>query len=312
MRYLDTNFERRSIGYYNGNKLHCYYNKKGLRRSYRIKKGNKRSSRNISNVIMALIYILLGFIIGMIIELSIICLFANNKDQENIPLIQKEFIIINEKSEIVEDGSNSSKNNIRQANPNELCDYEILQCLESQKEKTNISIGKYKLEKMDLPDKYYGSNADYSSFQPYMSYKAITNESSPSYKITKSSTNSYTDSNGFRRYKTNSDSQFTIDGEDDYIVALGTFYKEKGTAGERFLVTTENGMFTVITGDEKADCHTDPMNMFTIHGNGKYFGLIEWIVDVNKIDSNIVSNGTMTAGSMEELHGEITGIYKIS
>ena len=47
--------------------------------------------------------------------------------------------------------------------------------------------------------------------------------------------------------------QFTIDGQDDYMIALGTFYKEKGTAGNRYLIETTTGAYTAITGSEKAD-----------------------------------------------------------
>ena len=170
-----------------------------------------------------------------------------------------------------------------------------------------VSIGEATLTKCDLPSKYY-KNLDYSSFQPYMSYKAITNKKSPAYKISHSE-NSYTDENGLRRYRTTKD-QFTVNGADDYIIALGTFYKTKGTAGERFLITTSNGAYTAITGDEKADIHTDGMNMFTTH-NGKA-GMIEWIVDESLLNRMIRSKGTITKGPVEILQGEITGIYKIN
>ena len=141
-----------------------------------------------------------------------------------------------------------------------------------------------------------------------MLFRSITNKKSPAYKISHSE-NSYTDENGLRRYRTTKD-QFTVNGADDYIIALGTFYKTKGTAGERFLITTSNGAYTAITGDEKADIHTDGMNMFTTH-NGKA-GMIEWIVDESLLNRMIRSKGTITKGPVEILQGEITGIYKIN
>lgn len=48
----------------------------------------------------------------------------------------------------------------------------------------------------------------------------------------------------------------------DYIVALGSFYSTK--IGDRFEVTLDTGkIFTIILGDGKADCDTDETNMFT-------------------------------------------------
>lgn len=307
MKYLDTNFGRSSIGYLNTNKFYYSFRKKRLRRNYRIKRQRRNRSLSILNIAIALTILSSILFMGSAIFLINSMLDFCEKD----PIIQREIIIINDQEELITDKTQDKC--IQQSIPDNLYDeIEILECLKKQENESIISINNYELTKMDLPSKYYGNNCDYSYFQPYMSYEKVTNETAPSYKITKSSSNSYTDNNGFRRYKTNSNVQFTVNGEDDYIVALGTFYKEKGTAGERFLVTTEKGMFTIITGDEKADCDTDPMNMFTVHGDGKYFGLIEWIVDTEKIDESIISNGTITAGTMEDLHGEITGIYKIS
>ena len=45
----------------------------------------------------------------------------------------------------------------------------------------------------------------------------------------------WTDEYGLRRYKVSED-QFTINGKDDYVIALGTYYKEKGTAGSRYII----------------------------------------------------------------------------
>lgn len=171
-----------------------------------------------------------------------------------------------------------------------------------------LNLGTSILTNQILPTKYYG-NIDFSSFQPYMSYKKITSKSSPAYKISHSE-NAYTDEYGFRRYKTNSENQITINEQDDYIVAMGTFYKEKGTAGERFLVTTTTGAFTVITGDEKADQDTDSMNMFTTHKGSA--AILEWVVDEDKLESEVKQSGTVTSSSMEALHGTITSIYKIN
>lgn len=170
-----------------------------------------------------------------------------------------------------------------------------------------ITIGDSTLTRHDLPSVYY-SDLDFSSFQPYMPYTAITNTSAPAYNVVYSE-DCYTDEMGFRRYKTD-DSQFTIDGQDDYVIALGTFYKEKGMVGNRYLIVTSTGMYTAKTGDEKSDRHTDEMHMFTIH-DGDKAGIIEWIVDYQNLDPTIKRAGTVTIGGPEILQGEILHIYEI-
>lgn len=159
-----------------------------------------------------------------------------------------------------------------------------------------------------LPSDYY-NNINFSWFQPFMAYQKITDKTSPSYEICYSE-NAYTDENGFRRYKTN-EHQFTVDGNDDYVVALGTYYKEKGTVGSRFLIETTTGSYTVITGGEKADEDTDELNMFSTHCDGDYAGMIEWIVDENTLHSDIKYAGTVTYGPVESMHGDIIAIYRI-
>lgn len=162
------------------------------------------------------------------------------------------------------------------------------------------------LIKQQLPSAYY-SGIDFSSFMPYESVDAITNTRSQAYKICYSE-NAYSDENGFMRYKV-SDDQFSIDGEDDYIVAMGTFYKDKGAAGQRFLIVTSTGMYTVITGDEKSDNHTDDMNMFTVH-DGKA-AVLEWIVDRDELVDTVESSGNVKKLGNLENKGAIQYIYKI-
>ena len=142
-----------------------------------------------------------------------------------------------------------------------------------------------------------------------MCYRKITDKTSPSYAITHSE-DAYTDIYGFRRYKVQ-EGQFSVDGLDDYMVALGTYYKEPDTVGSRFLIVTSTGMFTVITGAEKADEDTDPMNMYSTHCNGERAGMIEWIVDERSLHSDIKGWGTVTKGPVEAIQGEIIAIYEI-
>lgn len=163
------------------------------------------------------------------------------------------------------------------------------------------------LVKYDLPNVFY-SSMDYSSMQPYMSYKCITSKSSPAYKVCYAD-DAYTDENGYRRYKTNVN-QFRIDGQDDYVIALGTFYKKKGTCGDRWLIVTSKGMYTAITGDEKADIHTDSHHMVHPHGNGKY-SLIEFIVDSGKLESSSKKMGSVYYSDLDNIGGEILYMYHI-
>lgn len=171
-----------------------------------------------------------------------------------------------------------------------------------------INIDGYRLIKYSLPDTYYPS-LDYSSFQPYMDYRNITNPDSAAYPVVYASC-TYIDDNGLLR-STPDEDQFTL-GEDDYVIGLGTYYKPKGLAGLRYLIVTSTGIYTAITGDEKADRDTDSHNMYSSHGDyGELGGLIEWIVDTNKLDKSVKSAGTVTAGDVEELKGEILYIYLI-
>lgn len=160
----------------------------------------------------------------------------------------------------------------------------------------------------DMPNVYY-PDIDYS-FEPYMDYRKITDKTSQAYSVSHSD-NAYTDEYGLRRYKIN-ESQFNIEGRDDYIVALGTYYKPHGECGSRYLIVTTTGMFTIITGDEKADRDTDSRNMFSVHADGKCGGIVEWIVNVDTLDSTMKKAGTITAGPVKELEGTITHIYRIN
>ena len=163
--------------------------------------------------------------------------------------------------------------------------------------------------KYDLPSVYYG-DIDFSTFQPYMDYKMVTDTSSNSYQ-TLNSEKLYIDDNGLCRYSVDDD-QFSIDGKDDYVIALGTYYKEKGKTGQRYLIHTTEGYYTAIAGEEKADEHTDKYRMFVRHGeNGQYAGMIEFLVDTDYLDSDIRTMGTVTACDDPVLQGEILGISQI-
>jgi hypothetical protein len=165
------------------------------------------------------------------------------------------------------------------------------------------------LVRYQLPSDYY-KDIDFSYFQPYMGWTAVTNTNSQQWKLLHDE-HSYTDENGFRRFITEDD-EFTLYGDDDYVIALGNYYKEKGLVGQRYLVVTEGGMYTARVCDEKADEHTDEMHMFSTHGYSNQFaGLVEFVVDSGSISSDIVETGTITNGPIDIFHGDILHIYRI-
>ncbi len=94
---------------------------------------------------------------------------------------------------------------------------------------------------------------------------------------------SYTDELGCRRYN------------DDYCVALGSFYSDR--IGDRFEVTLDTGVtFTVITADMKADIHTDESNRY--HPCVNYDGedcanVLEFIIDTDVLPNEVYAYGSL-------------------
>lgn len=102
-----------------------------------------------------------------------------------------------------------------------------------------------------------------TGFKAYMDYHTITNKRSMQYQLQQ---DAYTDGLGFRRYG------------DYYMVALGTYYAD--SCGKTFDITFESGTtIQAITGDIKADQHTDAKNQ---HRNGN---VVEFIVDTDAMPS---------------------------
>lgn len=127
-----------------------------------------------------------------------------------------------------------------------------------------------------------------TSFKSYMSYKAITSKGSLQWKYRQLA---YTDESGFRRIN------------DDYVVALGTYYSQQ--CGERFRITLSSGkVFTAITGDIKSDRHTDSTNRY-IPKNGN---VVEFLVDVGSISKKSRQMGDMSYSGFE---GSIISIEKL-
>ena len=135
---------------------------------------------------------------------------------------------------------------------------------------------------MELPEETDGS------FKTYMSYKLITDTSSPQYALQQQA---YTDSDGFRRVG------------DAYCIALGSAF---GTEiGTKYKITLDTGItFVGILSDCKDDKHTDDSNRY-IEKNGN---ICEFLVSVNKIDEMSKVMGDM---SYSNLQGGIVKIERM-
>lgn len=127
-----------------------------------------------------------------------------------------------------------------------------------------------------------------SNFKAYMDYKAITTPTSKQYKL-QQSVNTYTDSQGLRRYN------------DLYMVAVGTYYtKEVGTL---LKVTLDSGnVLNCIVGDIKSDIHTDDLNQ---HRNGN---IVEFIVDTPFLENEARVMGDISYLSGDNFVGKVVGM----
>lgn len=167
---------------------------------------------------------------------------------------------------------------------------------------------KYKAEylvNLEHPGMYYPDLK--FAFAAFMDYRTITLKGSDAYRVTNAE-GTYIDEYGFRRSKI-ADGEFKYEG-DDYIVALGTFYKEEKKCGQRYLIQTTTGAYTCIAGETKADKDTDPHNMFGYHGN--LGGIVEFVVDTTKLEKAVRISGNCMSATPEALQGEIVNIYRIS
>ena len=134
-----------------------------------------------------------------------------------------------------------------------------------------------------------------SSFKTYMSYKCITDRSSPQYKLQQKSS-SKTDENGLRYTK--------INGKKFIHIALGSYY---GTIiGTKYRITLSTGKtFYGILADQKANAHTNSTHQYTVR-NGD---VIEFIIDNNKLNKNIRFMGDVSA--VKKYSGKVKKIEKV-
>lgn len=128
-----------------------------------------------------------------------------------------------------------------------------------------------------------------SEFKAYMSYKAVSDTSSPQYKLL----------NGASAYTDEASGIRMVDGR--YCVAVGSYYAQKvGTKLDLQLSSGE--VIPCILGDCKSDSHTDESNRFCM-SNG---GVAEFIVDYSVFKNVCDSSGTVNF--VKGFSGEIESI----
>lgn len=124
----------------------------------------------------------------------------------------------------------------------------------------------------------------------FTDYRAYNLWYTPHYRLQQKA---WTDEQGLRRFN------------DDYIVALGSFYSVN--IGDRFEVTLDTGrIFTVILGDGKADIDCDSRNMYTpcLDYNGeKSANMLEFIIDENVLDEEVYNYGSLD--KLEGFEGDV-------
>jgi len=135
---------------------------------------------------------------------------------------------------------------------------------------------------LDLPEEVDGK------FKTYMDYRRITDKNSKQWKLQEQA---WTEGRGFRKI-----------GE-HFLVAVGTFYADE--VGKELLIEFEDGQrIKAIVGDIKQDKHTDPTNRYVpINGN-----IVEFIVDIEKLDPEVVRRGDV---SWLGLNGKIKSIWGV-
>ena len=135
---------------------------------------------------------------------------------------------------------------------------------------------------LELPEEADGK------FKTYMDYRRITDKTSKQWKLQEQA---WTEGRGFRKI-----------GE-HFLVAVGTFYADE--VGKELLIEFEDGQqIKAIVGDIKQDRHTDSTNRYVpINGN-----IVEFIVDIEKLDPEVVRRGDV---SWLGLNGRIKSIWGV-
>lgn len=134
-----------------------------------------------------------------------------------------------------------------------------------------------------------------TSFKAQESYTIFKNASTKQYQLQHDG-KAWTDVDGFRRYGT----------EGYYMVAMGSYYNKQ--CGTILKITLDSGRtFKVITGDQKADIHTDTKNQYCKLNNS----VLEFIVDMRKINTTCKRRGDMSFAPNSSMEGNIVKIERL-
>ena len=174
-----------------------------------------------------------------------------------------------------------------------------------------------RLVRQELPSVKY-PNKDFNSFKSWMPYTALGRNNQCG-RIAYN-TLAWTDDYGLRRFTTDPSTEFTVNqwhdeegnlhSDDDYLVAMGNFYKLKGEVGQRFVIVTEAGNYTVRVSDEKSNAHTDQYNMGQLK-SGNRICILEFLVHQSSLHKSMKSSGSIATGPVEVLGSPIIYIYRI-
>lgn len=133
-----------------------------------------------------------------------------------------------------------------------------------------------------------------SSFKAQESFTVFKNPNTMQYKMQHDG-KAWTDKDGFRRYG----------DEGYYMVAMGSYYTPK--CGTILRITFDTGnTIMVISGDQKANIHTDSKNQKALNDS-----ILEFIVDLNKISETCRIRGDMSFAAGNNLKGHITSIERL-
>ena len=136
-----------------------------------------------------------------------------------------------------------------------------------------------------------------TDFYGYMDYNCITDDTTVQWDMQQ---NAWTDWQGLRRYN------------NDYMVAMGSYYSDY-EVGSRFEITLDNNtVFTVILGDLKKDIHTNKTHMYTpVYDDWQLVkaNVIEFVVDQNQLSSDVKKLGSISG--YDSFDGNIKSIKKL-
>lgn len=188
------------------------------------------------------------YIAALILSLLFICVVAFNQN----PIGEK----------VKNDTDKSSVETVKKSKVSESVDQQAITTIHQEETQTQNLYQEYQV----LPN---------SGFKSYMSYTAITSQSSPQYML--QNQYAYTGEFGIRKV------------EDRFCIAIGRFSNARvGTYVD--LILENEIVIPCIVGDFKANVHTDSSNMVTGH-NGC---VSEFLINIITLDATVKKMGDIS------------------